>query len=1026
MKTIIPFRFALLLPALALANAATAANVPADHAEKMARGLEMFRHDVGPLLREHCVKCHGGEKTKGDFDLATREGLLHGGAEGPAVKPFDANESWMMKLIRHEDDPAMPSKNPKLSDEVIAKIAAWIDLGAPYDAPLVAGKAPPRDKSQVTDEDRKWWSFQPLARIAPPAVTGNPIDAFLTNAAQAKQLALNPTAEPATLVRRAFLDLAGLPPKPEDVAAFTADPSATAWAKLVARLLESPAYGERWARHWLDVARFAESSGFEHDYDRPFAFHYRDFVIKALNADLPFDQFARWQLAGDEFAPGDPLAIMATGFLGAGVFPTQITANEVERTRYDAMDDMLATTGSAFLGLSIGCARCHDHKFDPIPEKDYYRLLATFTTTVRSNIELELEPEKTKALREPWAKKGEAIAAELANVEASLQPAFGQWTAGGLGDAGAPMWTLLEPTLLKSGAKTTFKPLGDGSYLVEGENAAKDNYTITAPVAASRITALRLEALTHPSMKGNGPGRAGNGNFGLGKIAVSIVPPKGAATEVKIARAFADHEQNMEHLSIAGSLDDNPGSGWAVDGQIGKDHAAVFVFDSPLNPAPGSKLTIRLSFSVSAQHNIGRPRFSITGEDNPKLDGEAPPAAVTTAMQHLRTGAQLTDADRRTLFDWWKQRDKAWRDANANLAAHNANEPGRKTSVLVCAEGYKPLVMHSQGPPFLEETHFLKRGDTNQKQAVAQQGFLQVLMRGADDKRWTWAPPPGAQYTGRRRSLANWMTDTEHGAGSLMARVTVNRLWQHHFGRGLVATPNDFGRTGVPPSNPELLDWLAGELIRHGWHLKPIHRLMMTSAAYRQSAKADAAKVAADPDNALFLRRTPQRLEAEAVRDSALAVAGVLDATMFGAGTLDENSRRRSVYFTVKRSMLVNSMVVFDAPEPLASQGTRPTTTVAPQALLMMNSPQARQWSLAFARRVESETNSSAPAQLVARAYLLALGRAPRESESRDAVEFIGRGATRYESGGKTPPQTLALADFCQAMLALNEFVYAH
>lgn len=344
---------------------------------------------------------------------------------------------------------------------------------------------------------------------------------------------------------------------------------------------------------------------------------------------------------------------------------------------------------------------------------------------------------------------------------------------------------------------------------------------------------------------------------------------------------------------------------------------------------------------------------------------------------------------------------------------------------MVCAEGYTPIVMHSQGPPFLEQTHILKRGDVNQKSEVATQSFLQALMRG-DPQRWQWQPPPGAQFTGRRRSLANWLTDVDQGGGALLARVAVNRLWQHHFGRGLVATPNDFGRTGAQPSNPELLDWLAGELIRNGWHLKPIHRLIMTSAAYQQSAAGNPAKVAADPENAMFFRRTPQRLEAEAVRDSALAVSGLIDRTMYGAGTLDENSKRRSIYFTVKRSKLVNSMVVFDAPEPLASQGNRPTTTVAPQALLIMNSPQARQWAVAFARRVESEAKSADASDLVDRAYLLALGRLPQAPESRAAVGFISKGAARYESVGKQGPRSLALADFCQAVLALNEFVYVN
>jgi hypothetical protein len=328
--------------------------------------------------------------------------------------------------------------------------------------------------------------------------------------------------------------------------------------------------------------------------------------------------------------------------------------------------------------------------------------------------------------------------------------------------------------------------------------------------------------------------------------------------------------------------------------------------------------------------------------------------------------------------------------------------------------------MHSQGPPFLEKTHILRRGDAGQKLAVAEQGFLRVLNREPDISRWKWSPPEGAKFSGRRHTFANWMTDTERGAGTLMARVAVNRLWQHHFGRGIVATPNDFGKSGAAPSHPELLEWLAAELIRGGWRLKPLHRLLMTSAAYQQSSAADPDKSSADPENALFLRRQPRRLEGEVVRDSVLAVSGLLDPAMFGPGTLDENSRRRSIYFTVKRSQLMNSMVVFDAPEPLVSQGSRPTTTVAPQALLLMNSPQVRQWALAFAQRLEKESPPpSGPDDFrgqIDLAYQMSLSRPPTAAEASAAAAFLraGIGAGRTQS----------LADFCQALVSTNEFAY--
>ncbi|MEQ1748929.1 MAG: PSD1 and planctomycete cytochrome C domain-containing protein [Prosthecobacter sp.] len=694
----------------------------------MARGLKTFDQEVSAILKQNCLGCHGGEKVKSDLDLATREDLLRGGSHGPAVVPFDAKSSSLIDQINHVKEPHMPDGKPKLSAEVIAKITAWINDGAPYTEPLIAGKKPKRDASIVTEEDRQWWSFQPLKKV-----TAKSIDELLLR--NAKGMIFNPPADKAVLVRRFYLDLTGLPPDSSDQ---------TDLSDLTDRLLASPRYGERWARHWLDVARFAESTGFEQDYDRPYAFHYRDFVIKALNSDMPYDQFVKWQLAGDEYKPGDPLALAATGFLGAGVFPSQITANEVERTRYDAMDDMLSTTSSAMLGLTVGCARCHDHKFDAFPTRDYYQMLSTFTTTTRMNVDV------------------------------------------------------------------------------------------------------------HP------------------------------------------------------------------DGKI---------------------------------------TSAITTMDKKKSTPDVPGA----------------------------------------------------TRMMICGEGYDPIVMHTQGGPFFDKTFVLKRGNPDLKDGEATQGFLQVLSRPGDEKRWQWQPPKDARTSGRRRSLSNWITDVDHGAGALLARVIVNRLWQHHFGTGIVPTPNDFGKTGTQPSQPELLDWLAGQLIANGWQLKPLHRMIMLSHAYQQSTQREPAKEAADPANALFMRRVPQRLEGEAIRDSMLAVSGSLDETMYGPGTRDENSKRRSIYFNIKRSLLIGSMVAFDLPEPLVSQGSRPTTTVAPQALILMNSPQARTWAAGLAKRIASAGDVK---QQITRAYALCFNRPPNADE-------LAQGSVFLQQGGD-------LTDYCQVLLGLNEFVYVN
>jgi hypothetical protein len=642
----------------------------------------------------------------------------------------------------------------------------------------------------------------------------NPIDRFVLAKLEAKGLAPTSEAGRRTLIRRLAFDLIGLPPTPAEVEAFVRDPAPDAYEKLVDRLLASPGYGERWARHWLDVARFAESHGFEHDTDRPHAYPYRDFVIKALNLDLPYDDFVRWQIAGDEVAPGNYLARTATGFLGAGVHSTQITANTVEKERYDELDDVVRTLGTAMLGLTVGCARCHDHKYDPLPTRDYYRLLATFTKTVRSDVDVEIDPAQARAARERHA--------------------------------------------------------------------------------------ARLKSLQ---------------------------------------QALARYEREAPTTDL----------------------------DGP--PAPPSK---------------------------------APPAPVGRGVLLRRAPG----------------RDAGWRKLSEELEALRKKGPAVETlRAMICGEGLKPLRLHSQGGDFLEQTHFLKRGDPNQKDGIATQGFLQVLTRAPEgEKRWQLAPPPGSRMPYLRRSLTNWICDVEYGAGHLLARVKVNRLWQHHFGRGIVATPSDFGAQGERPTHPELLDWLASELIASGWRLKPIHRLIVTSGAYRQSTAFDREKSAADPDNRLLWRRAPRRLEAEVIRDALLAVSGQLDRRMFGPGTLDLQQKRRSVYFFVKRSRLVPMMVLFDAPDGTVGIEQRTNTTIAPQALLLLNNPVVRAAADALARRLEKETDAPAAVRL---GYTLALGRPPKAAELADSKAFLAEQRRAYRGDGH-----LALLDFCQVLLGLNEFIY--
>src|ERR1051326_631029 len=368
--------------------------VDPDHAVKMARGLDIFKKHVRPVLVETCRGCHGGKKTEAELDISDRESLLKGGVNGPPVIPGKSKESLLYRLIAHNKAPGMPFKQPALSDEIVARFADWIDNGAPYDEALIPGKKTiPWTERVVSADAKRFWSFQPLKQTSPPDVKDRawcrtPLDFFVLNKLEAAGLKPNAPADRRTLIRRAYLDLIGLPPTPEEVDAFIANTDPSAYEKLIDHLLASPHYGERWGRRWLDLARFAESHGFEHDYDRPNAYHYRDFVIQATNLDLPYTTFVKWQLAGDEYEPDNPLALLATGFLAAGVHSTQITKSEVEKHRYDEMDDMLGTIGTSMLGLTIGCCRCHDHKFDPLPQRDYYRMLGPFTATVPSEFDV--------------------------------------------------------------------------------------------------------------------------------------------------------------------------------------------------------------------------------------------------------------------------------------------------------------------------------------------------------------------------------------------------------------------------------------------------------------------------------------------------------------------------------------------------------------------------------------------------------------------------------------------------------------
>ncbi len=800
-------------------------------------GIAFFETKVRPVLVKECYSCHSAteKKAKGGLELDSAAGLLKGGEGGPAVVAGKPDASPLIKAIRHADTQLKMPPTGKLPDAVVADLTKWVQSGAAMPKDTGVGVRP-TTKIDI-EAGRAFWSFRPLAAAVPPEVktvgwARTPVDRFILAKLEAKKLRPNNPADREKLIRRAYFDLTGLPPTVAEIDVFVADNSPDAWAKLVEKLLASDRYGERWARHWLDVARFAESGGYEFDGDRKGAHHYRDFVIRALNSDMPYNEFVRLQLAGDKLLPNDYNAVAATGFLVAGPYPGQTTAKTLEPIRYDQLDDMISTTGSAFLGVTIGCARCHDHKYDPIPQDDYYRLLATLATTNSTTANLDPKPELYQQQKLKWDV-----------IRATLD--------------------------------------------VEWQSFVRDRF------------------------------------------------PKAFATW------------------------------WAENGE-----------------------------QVISRRVFADPRAIV---------------ARQLAALLAKSDGKVTDANRAELAELARGMEPESRKAFAPTLAHLAAAPKPKLDAV--------FAVGQRGG----EVFYLIRGETGRKNGIPAPGFMKVLMSNPDkDARWTAPLADKKSTVDPRVALANWMTDADAGAGRLLARVIVNRLWQHHMGRGLVATPNDFGVQGDRPTHPELLDYLASELIRGGWRLKPIHKLIMTSAVYQQSGDDIAASRAADPDNKLWWRRPPMRLEAESVRDSLLAAGGALDLTMFGAGTLDEASSRRSVYLTVKRSRPVPILQLFDSPEAIQSIGERQVTTVPTQALTLMNSPFVRKQADLLAKRVRP-VGGELPAA-IATAYRTAFGRKPTSQEKDRAAAFVGRHAETYGKG--EPATARAFADFCQALLCSNEFVY--
>ncbi len=1005
--TALPSSFSAVAIALlvASATAADSAAPPVNYSEQ-----------IKPILSGRCYACHGPDaaQRKADLELHVRDKAIR-----DAIVPGDADGSPLVERLTSPDpDVRMPppdSKKPPLTAEEIELVKRWIDEGAKFDA---------------------HWSYVKPRRAALPAVKNqawprNAIDYFIASRREEHGLIPAPEADRRTLIRRLSFDLIGLPPQPAVIAAFLADPGGNAYEELVDRLLASPQFGERMAAYWLDVVRYADSGGYHSDNDRQ-VWLYRDYVIAAFNGDMPFDRFTIEQLAGDLLPEATRQQRIASGYNRllqtteeGGAQPKEYTA------KYSA--DRVRNTAAAWLGATLGCAECHDHKFDPYTTKDFYSMAAFFADISERAVGRQEQTPLPTAEQETQIERLDGdiaqVRAEIGQPRPELAAAQEAWERE-LRDRKLA-WTTLNVQASGSPGGASFQSLDDGSILATGASPEKDTYLLSAPLALSGVTALRLEVLPDDSLPAHGPGRAGNGNFVLHEIEVSV---SGAA--VAWSAVSASHSQ--DGWPATGAADGKPKTGWAILPQVGKSNELVLESSADLGGA--AMLSVKLHQNYGGGHTLGRFRLSATTSPRPvRAAGvEALPKDVADALAidsaarsdeqkrtieaHYRTIAPLLKPLRDKLATLEKQKDEIVKSAPTSLVSMSV-EPRR---VRVLPRG-----------------NWLD--DSGEVMSPATPAFLPGL--GVHDRRPS------------RLDLARWLVSPEN---PLVARVFVNRLWKLCFGQGIVRTLDDFGTQGAWPLHPQLLDWLAVEFIESGWDIKHMLRLMVSSSTYRQSSDASGARQR-DPGNQWLARQNRFRLDAEMVRDNALAVSGLLSTKIGGPSVKPyqpagywmhlnfptrewspdhgENQHRRGLYTWWQRTFLHPSLSAFDASSREECTVERPRSNTPLQALVLLNDPTYVEAARVLAARVIREAPADATGR-VSFAWQRALGREAAPDELRALVALYDKTQQAYaadlaaagevlrngetQSDGTSAANALELAAWtavCRAILNLHESV---
>lgn len=972
-----------------------------------------FTRDIEPIFKSSCAGCHGARKQMAGLRLDDKSTVI-----GKVVTPGKASESPLYHRIAGIGDAArMPMGGDPLSADKISLIKRWIDEGAQWP-----------DQTAGSRPVERHWAFIAPERPRLPGINNskwirNSIDSFILARIEKEGMTPSPAADRATILRRLSLDLTGLPPTSDELDSFIKDSDPRAYEKQVDRLLASPHYGERWGRQWLDAARYADSDGYEKDKLR-WVWFYRDWVINALNQDKPYDQFIIEQVAGDLLPNASQDQLVATGFLRNSMINEE-GGIEPEQFRMEAMFDRMDAIGKSVLGITIQCAQCHNHKFDPLKQEEYYRIFAFLNNSHETNIAAYTPAEQMKRAN---------IFSGIREIEAMMQermPAWldrlTEWEEKIKKDQ--PDWTVARPTVndISTGGQR-YLPMDDGSFLAQGYAPTKHTVRLEWETDLKQISGFRLELLNDPNLPLNGPGRSILGTGALTEFDVEVAPktdPK-KLTKIKFRRATADFNQPVRDLEsifddkskrkrITGpvefAIDGKDETAWGIDAGAGLRNVprkAVFTAEQPVSHDGGSIVHFLIkqnhggwNSDDNQNNNLGRIRVSVTTANDPSADPL--PAGVREILEIPRE--RRTEAQVRILFSYWRTTVPEWKSENDRIAELWKQHP----------EGSSQLVLNERDR--MRETHLLKRGDFLRPDKTVEPGVPEFLHQ----------LPAGARPD--RLAFARWLVDSK---SPTTARSMVNRIWQSYFGTGIVATSEDLGRQSDAPSHPELLDWLAVELMERGWSLKHIHRLIVTSSTYRQSSKLTPEKFSKDPYNRLLARGPRFRVEGEIVRDIALAASGLLNPKIGGPSVFPpspdflyqppasygpkvwdeekgENRYRRAIYTFRYRSVPYPMLQTFDAPNGDISCVRRARSNTPLQALMTLNETLFVESARALALKTLREGGQSDSNRLIF-AFRRVLSREPTQAEQNEMLSLLNRQRGRFING-ELNPWNLATSD---------------